>query len=98
MARKTRTRRIYIKPKRRRRNSNSGGGMKPIIDGGLAGIGGNFASRFIGPWGHPAAALAVGWWSKNAILKTEGAREAGALIGQMLPFIGGGSAGVGGAY
>jgi len=87
------------KKTRRRRNSNSGG-TKDLIDGGLAGIGGNIASRWLGPYGHPASALIIGWWRKNKVLKVIGAREAGALFGQKVPFLGGGSAGVGngGAY
>lgn len=82
--------------KKKKRKSYSRGGFKGlnvnrVIDGGIAGVGGQIAQRFLGPWGHPLATVAVGWWRKNETLQTEGARELGALIGQMLPVIGGGT-------
>lgn len=86
------------KKKTRRRRNNNAGGMKDLLDGLMAGVGGNVLSRWLGPYGHPAAAVGVGFFRKNKILKVEGAREAGALFAQNLPFLGGGSAGVGGAY
>jgi len=76
--------------KKRSYGRGGGGGLKDIIDGGLAGAGGQIAQRWLGAYGHPAATLAVGWWRKNTVLKTEGARELGALLATQLPFIGGG--------
>lgn len=77
-----------------------GGGLgglitKPIIDGLIAGGLGQFASKYIGLWGHPAATLGVGIWQNNSTLKTEGAREIGAMIAQQLPVVGGGRTGGG---
>ena len=67
------------------------GKLKPFIDGLLAGGIGQFASKYIGEWGHPAATAGVGFWQNNATLKTEGARELGAMLATKLPFIGGGT-------
>jgi len=66
------------------------GNLKPIIDGLIAGGLGQFASKYIGEWGHPAATAGVGIWQNNNTLKTEGARELGALLATKLPFVGGG--------
>lgn len=68
---------------------------KPIIDGLLAGGLGQLASKWIGLWGHPVATLGVGLWQNNSTLKTEGAREIGAMLAQQIPFIGGGRTGGG---
>jgi len=54
--------------------------MKPIIDGFLAGAAGGLATKYIGSFGHPAATLGIGFFRKNNVLKTEGARELGAMI------------------
>ena len=72
--------------------------MKQIVDGLIAGIGGQFAAKYIGAYGHPAAAVAVGMWKKNNVLTTEGARAVGAMIADQLPFIGGAGNVGGGAY
>jgi len=85
----------YVKAKAKRSRKRAGKtyfglNLSNVIDGGLAGISGQVAQRFIGAWGHPAATLGVGVWRKNAILQVEGSRELGALIGSMLPVIGGG--------
>jgi hypothetical protein len=73
--------------------------MKPIIDGILAGIGGQLASKYIGAYGHPAVTLGVGLFRNNTTLKTEGARELGIALGSSIPFIGGaGPQGTTGAY
>jgi hypothetical protein len=61
-----------------------------MIDGGLAGAGGQIAQRWLGAFGHPAATVAVGWWRKNDTLITEGSRELGALLATKIPIIGGG--------
>ena len=80
----------YVKS-RRRRKSNGGNSMKPIIDGLIAGAAGQVASKYIGNWGHPAATLGIGYFRKNTTLKTEGARELGAMLATQLPVIGGGN-------
>ena len=80
---RTRAKKIY------RRARGGGGSYKPLIDGFLAGAGGQVASKYIGVWGHPAAAVGVGYFRRNETLKVIGAREAGAIAGQM--FLGGGS-------
>jgi len=81
-----------------KRARGGGGKYKNLIDGGAAGILGNVLSRFLGAYGIPAGAVAVGYFRNNATLQTEGARELGLLIGNQLPFIGGGQAGIGGSY
>ena len=70
--------------------------MKPIIDGFLAGAGGEFAQRFLGGYGHPAATLAVGFFRRNNVLKTEGARELAAMLVSGMGL--GGTGGGGGLY
>jgi len=66
-----------------------GGSLKPFIDGLLAGGLGQFATKYLGEWGHPVATAGVGWFRNNTTLKTEGSRELGALLASKLPFIGG---------
>ena len=85
MARK-KTRTVYKKRGYRRAK---GTGFKPIIDGLLAGIAGQLASKWIGGYGHPAASIGIGMWRNNTVLKTEGARELGAMLATNIPFIGG---------
>lgn len=89
---RTRARKTY------RRSRGGGGSFKPIIDGLLAGIAGQFAGKYIGGYGHPAASIAVGMWRKNQVLQTEGARELGAQLAANLPLIGGTSPYSGGGY
>jgi len=72
--------------------------MKPIIDGALAGIGAEAAQKFLGSYGAPVAIGAVGIWKKNATLKTIAGLQAGSIIGDMLPMIGGGGSAIGGVY
>lgn len=82
-----RARRIYTRAR------TGGGGLKPIIDGFIAGAGGQILSKWLGTWGHPVATLGVGYFRNNVTLKTEGARELGAMaVGQL---VGGTSAGGG---
>jgi len=96
---KTKYRTRYVKAKRVYRRGRSGGGKyKNIIDGVLAGILGNIASKYLGSYGIPAAAVGIGVYRKNVVLQTEGARELGLLIGNQLPFIGGGQTTIGGSY
>jgi len=90
MARRRSYRKIY------RRARGGGGKYKPIIDGLLAGAGGALASKYVGNIGHPAATLGVGFFRNNNVLKTEGARELGAIAIQQ--FLGGGSVGGGGGF
>lgn len=76
-------RRVYRTARRKKyiRYARGGGGkFKPIIDGFIAGAGGEIASRFLGGYGHPVATLGVGYFRNNATLKTEGARELGAML------------------
>jgi len=80
----------------RRARSIGGGGLKPVLDGAMAGALGEFATKYVGGWGHPAATLGVGYFRNNVTLKTEGARELGAMIVSQFGF-GGGQAG-GGLY
>jgi hypothetical protein len=63
-----------------RRARTGGGSFKPIIDGFLAGAGGQFASKYVGIYGHPVATIGVGYFRNNNVLKTEGARELGAML------------------
>ena len=71
-------RRSYRRTVRRARSF--GGGMKPIIDGVLAGALGGVLTNYIGGYGHAAATVGVGYFRNNVTLKTEGAREIGAML------------------
>ena len=90
--RKTRT--VYRKAKRTYRRAASRGGFQPIIDGLIAGAGGQLASKYIGVWGQPAATLGVGYFMKNSTLKTIGGMQVGSMIGGMIS--GNGGLGIGG--
>ena len=79
----------------RRARTIGGGGFKPIIDGLIAGAAGGLATKYVGGYGHPIACLGVGYFRNNNVLKTEGARELGAML--VRQFTGGGVNG-GGAY
>lgn len=97
MARRRRGRRTVTRYVRARTRYKRGGGkMGNIITGIIAGVAGSFASKYIGQWGHPAAAIGVGFWKNNQVLQIEGGRELGAIIATKLPFIGGGTTGAGG--
>ena len=88
---KTRVKRVYKRA--------TGGGMKPIIDGAMAGVASEAAQKFLGSYGAPVAIGAVGMLRKNNTLKTIAGLQAGSLIGDMLPVIGGGGSSLqGGAY
>lgn len=88
---RTKIKKVYSKSR------GGGGQFKSMIDGGLAGVGGQIAQRWLGAYGHPVATLAVGYWRKNNTLQTEGARELGALLATQLPIIGGGTSPYAGA-
>jgi len=85
---KGRARRYYAKAR------GGGGGFKPIIDGLLAGAAGGLATKYMGNMGHPIATLGIGYFRKNNVLKTEGARELGAML--VTQFAGGSNVGGGG--
>jgi len=104
----TRTRRPSTKRKvvrvARRRNyrrrigraRTAGGSFKPIIDGLLAGAAGGLATKYMGNMGHPVATLGIGYFRKNNVLKTEGARELGAML--VNQFAGGSNVGGGSGF
>lgn len=87
---KGRGKRIYRKAR------GGGGSFKPIIDGMLAGAAGGLASNYVGEYGHPVAALGIGYFRNNNVLKTEGARGLGAML--VNQFMGGGGNGKGGGF
>lgn len=85
------------KSKKAYRYARGGGGRyKTIIDGILAGAGGALAEKYVGNIGHPAVTLGVGFFRNNNVLKTEGARELGAIAIQQ--FLGGGGVSGGGGF
>jgi len=81
----------------RRYTRRAGNSMKPMVDGLLAGAGGNVLSGFIGNWGTPIATLGVGWFRKNTTLKTIGGMQLGYQLGSMIPVIGNKSGGSNGS-
>jgi len=95
MARRRRARRYYPRARKTYARARGGGGkIKAIIDGVIAGAGGQIATGFIGPWGQPIAYGAVGYFRNNPTLKTLAGVAIGEQIGAMLPF--GGNGGIGG--
>ena len=64
---------------------------KPMIDGIVAGAIGQVATNIIGDYGHPVAALGVGFIRNNPVLLTEGSRGVGALLVGQFTGTGGGS-------
>jgi len=104
------TRRARASPIRRRRTMarrrttarryarRAGGSMKPIIDGALAGLGGQILGNYIGAYGAPIATLGVGFIRKNNTLKTLGGVELGASLAGMIPIFGGGGSGGNGFF
>ena len=90
-----RRRRSYTRARKYvRRARTGGGGVKPIIDGALAGAGGLLATKYIGAYGQPIATLGVGYFRNNNTLKTLGAMQIGAIL--VSSFVGGAGAGNGG--
>lgn len=75
---------------------SGGGSMKPVIDGMIAGAGGVAINKFlpVKGLGIPIAAIGVGFFRNNPVLKTEGSRELGAALASM--FLGNGNSGIGG--
>jgi hypothetical protein len=51
-----------------------------MIDGLVAGAVGQVATTMLGDYGHPVAALGVGFIRNNPVLLTEGSRGIGALL------------------
>jgi hypothetical protein len=99
MARRRKTRTVYRYARRATRYKRGSGKFNNIITGIIAGVLGSFASKYIGGYGHPAAAIGVGYFKNNSVLMTEGGRELGSQIAQMIPFVGGSTiGGVGGTY
>ena len=88
---KYKTKKVYAKAR------GGGGSFKPMIDGGLAGLIGQIATKWLGAYGHPVATLGVGYFRNNTTLKTEGARELGALLATKIPLLGGGTSPYAGA-
>lgn len=72
------------------------GGMQPMIAGAAAGALGQVATGYIGGYGHPVAAIGIGYLMKNNTLKVVGARDLGAMLAGNLT--GGFGSGTGGAY
>ena len=94
MARQRRSPRRYTRARKVYSRARGGGGkFKAIIDGVMAGAGGQIATGFIGPWGQPVAYGAVGIFRNNPTLKTLAGVAIGEQIGAMLPFGGGGTGG-----
>ncbi len=91
--RKPMARRRYA---RRARRAIGGAGMKPLIDGAIAGIAAEAGQKFIGGYGAPLGIAAVGMWRRNATLKTIAGMQLGSLIGDKIPMIGGNGSALGG--
>ncbi len=81
---------------RRAKSFAGGAGMKPLIDGAIAGIAAEAGQKFIGGYGAPLGIAAVGMWRRNATLKTIAGMQLGSLIGDKIPMIGGGGSALGG--
>lgn len=107
MARRRSYRRVRAAPRRRYPGARraygaargGGGSMKPLIDGMIAGAGGVAINKFlpVKGLGIPIAAIGVGYFRNNQVLKTEGSRELGAALASM--FLGNGNSGTsGGTY
>ena len=93
MARRRRGPRRYTRARRTYARARGGGGkVKAILDGVIAGAGGQIASGFLGPWGQPLAFGAVGYFRNNPTLKTLAGVAIGEQLGAMLPFGNGGGA------
>ena len=87
---RTRVKRIYSRAK--------GGSFRPIINGVIAGVAAEAAQKYLGSYGVPLGVGAVGYFMKDNTLKTIAGLQAGSLIGNALPVIGGNGAAIGGAY
>jgi len=98
MARRKVARRRYTRARKVYSRARGGGGkFKAILDGAIAGAGGQIATGFIGQWGQPLAFGAVGYFRNNTTLKTLAGVAIGEQLGAMLPFgNGGGNGAVGG--
>lgn len=88
----------YIRSRAKRAYRRSGGGnsFKPFINGAIAGVASEAGQKFLGAYGVPLAVGAVGFFMKDPTLKTIAGLQAGSIIGDMLPFIGGNGRAIGG--
>lgn len=84
--------------KRYVRSRGGSGSFKPYIDGAIAGIAAEAGQKFLGAYGVPLGVGAVGYFMKNSTLKTIAGLQAGSIVGDMLPVIGGGGRAIGGVY
>ena len=72
--------------------------MRPFINGAIAGVAAEAGQKFLGTYGVPLGVGAAGWFLKDNTLKTIAGLQAGSIIGDMLPVIGGGGRAIGGVY
>jgi len=87
---RTRIKRVY--------SSRKGSNFKPIVNGLMAGIAAEAGQKFLGKYGVPLGVGVVGYFMKDNTLKTIAGLQAGSVIGDMLPVIGGGGSAIGGVY
>lgn len=88
-------------PKAPRRKSNPSMNVgsilaNPIVRGTAAGAASNVASRYIGPWGAPAALGAVGFATKDRTLQTLAGVAAGNVLMSTVALPGGAASPAGG--
>lgn len=96
MARRTRTR--YRTKVKRVYSRARGGSMKPLINGAMAGVAAEAGQKFLGQYGVPLGVGAVGFLKNDSTLKTIAGLQIGSIIGDMIPYIGGGGSTMGGVY
>ena len=96
MARRARTRyRTRIKKVYTRRKGTT---LKPVINGVIAGVAAEAGQKFLGKYGVPLGVGITGYFTNDNTLKTIAGLQAGSIIGDMLPVIGGGGSAIGGTY
>lgn len=94
MTRRRRSPRRYTRARKVYSRARGGGGkFKAILDGALAGAGGQIATGFVGEWGQPLAYGAVGYFRNNPTLKTLAGIAIGQKLGAMIPSFGGATGG-----
>jgi len=94
---KRRRSRVYTRVKRVY-SSRKGTNFKPIVNGLMAGIAAEAGQKVLGKYGVPLGVGVVGYLMKDNTLKTIAGMQAGSVIGDMLPVIGGGGSAIGGVY
>jgi len=72
--------------------------MKPLINGAMAGVAAEAGQKFLGQYGVPLGVGAVGFLKNDSTLKTIAGLQIGSIIGDMIPYIGGGGSTMGGVY